>query len=40
MASTAVGFLAKRIAEKGKDKQVAREFISRFFVVARESTGG
>ncbi|MEV4365025.1 LacI family DNA-binding transcriptional regulator [Nonomuraea sp. NPDC049625] len=40
MAGTAVGFLAKRIAENGKNKQVAREFISRFSVVARESTGG
>jgi hypothetical protein len=39
MAGTAVGFLVKRLAEKGKKKQVARGFISRFSVVARESTG-
>ncbi|MEV0345520.1 LacI family DNA-binding transcriptional regulator [Nonomuraea sp. NPDC050680] len=39
MAGTAVGFLVKRLAEMGKNKQVAREFISRFSVVARESTG-
>ncbi|MEU4226936.1 LacI family DNA-binding transcriptional regulator [Nonomuraea sp. NPDC026600] len=40
MAGTAVGFLVKRMAEKGKKKQVAREFISRFSLVARESTLG
>ncbi|WP_327581153.1 LacI family transcriptional regulator [Nonomuraea sp. NBC_00507] len=40
MASTAVRFLVGRLAEKGKKRQVAREFISRFTVVARESTGG
>ncbi|MEV4111779.1 LacI family DNA-binding transcriptional regulator [Nonomuraea sp. NPDC049695] len=40
MAGTAVGFLVGRIAEKGKKKQVAREFISRFSLVARQSTGG
>ncbi|MFI9839991.1 LacI family DNA-binding transcriptional regulator [Nonomuraea sp. NPDC051941] len=40
MAGTAVRFLAKRITEKGKKREVAREFVSRFTVVARESTGG
>jgi DNA-binding LacI/PurR family transcriptional regulator len=40
MAGTAIGFLVRRMAEKGQKKQVAREFISRFSVVARESTGG
>ncbi|WP_188193631.1 LacI family DNA-binding transcriptional regulator [Nonomuraea sp. SYSU D8015] len=40
MASTAVRFLVGRVAEKGKKRPVAREFISRFTVVARESTGG
>ncbi|TMR94518.1 LacI family DNA-binding transcriptional regulator [Nonomuraea basaltis] len=39
MASTAVRFLVGRLAEKGKNQRVAREFISRFTVVARESTG-
>ncbi|MGW6502577.1 LacI family DNA-binding transcriptional regulator [Nonomuraea angiospora] len=39
MAGTAIGFLVRRMAEKGQKKQVAREFISRFSVVARESTG-
>ncbi|HUR04394.1 MAG TPA: LacI family DNA-binding transcriptional regulator [Nonomuraea sp.] len=40
MASTAVGFLVRRLGEKGKDKQIAREFISRFSLTARESSGG
>ncbi|MGN9845519.1 LacI family DNA-binding transcriptional regulator [Nonomuraea sp. H19] len=40
MAAQAVGFLVKRLAEKGKKRQVAREFISHFSIVARESTGG
>ncbi|MEQ4722883.1 LacI family DNA-binding transcriptional regulator [Nonomuraea sp. B19D2] len=41
MAGTAVDLLVSRLARKGKQKQVAvREFVSRFSVVARESTGG
>ncbi|SEH02011.1 DNA-binding transcriptional regulator, LacI/PurR family [Nonomuraea solani] len=39
MADTAVDLLAQRLTEKGKNKREAREFISRFSVVARESTG-
>ncbi len=42
MAGTAVGFLAERIAEKGKKGArgpAAREFIGDFSLVARESTG-
>ncbi|MEV0389048.1 LacI family DNA-binding transcriptional regulator [Nonomuraea sp. NPDC050643] len=40
MADTAVDLLARRLTEKGKkNRQVAQEFISRFSVVARESTG-
>ncbi|MEU8354486.1 LacI family DNA-binding transcriptional regulator [Nonomuraea sp. NPDC048882] len=40
MAGTAVGFLVKRMAEKGKARQAPREFVSPFSLVARESTGG
>ncbi|MFC4015082.1 LacI family DNA-binding transcriptional regulator [Nonomuraea purpurea] len=38
MADTAVRFLARRIKEKGGKREVAREFVSHFTVVAREST--
>ncbi|MEV4071873.1 LacI family DNA-binding transcriptional regulator [Nonomuraea fuscirosea] len=39
MAGTAVGFLVKRMAEKGAARQAPREFVSPFSLVARESTG-
>jgi DNA-binding LacI/PurR family transcriptional regulator len=41
MAGTAVELLARRLAEKGQgERPEVREFVSRWSVVARESTGG